>query len=186
MQMKTMRYQVILPYLLKLEKDNRIRPTRSPLMILARRFLKCKLSNHNKVVRTNLLMHFLWFMLYGRSVTPTDFKGKGVNDGSSVKISQNFIEGIKEQMREEMREEMRKQIEEHMAAYKSSLQSSVQQQFLSMISQLQGLVPGMNNNQVPTFNLNFGSPGDTNSAQQTQAIRARNVSSASSYEPQGQ
>ncbi|KAH7670380.1 Glycosyl hydrolase all-beta protein [Dioscorea alata] len=77
-------------------------------------------------------------------------------------------------------------MEEQMATYKSSLQSSVQQQFLSMMSQLQGLVPGMNINQVPAFNLNFGSPGDVNSAQQTQAIRAHNVSSASSYEPQGQ
>ncbi|KAH7690402.1 Glycosyl hydrolase all-beta protein [Dioscorea alata] len=125
-------------------------------------------------------------MLYGRSVTPIYLKGKGVSDGSSVKISQNFIEGIKEQMREKMREEireeMKKQMEEQMTAYKSS----VQQQFLSMMSQLQGLVLGMNINQVPAFNLNFGSPEDANSAQQTQAIRARNVSSTSSYEPQGQ
>ncbi|KAH7654254.1 putative transposase Ptta/En/Spm plant protein [Dioscorea alata] len=129
-------------------------------------------------------------MLYGRCVTPTDLKGKGVSDGSSIKISQNFIEGMKEQMREEMREEireeMKKQMEEQMATYKSSLQSSMQQQFVSMMSQLQGLVPAMNINQVPAFNLNFGSPEDANSAQQTQAIRARNVSSASSYEPQGQ
>ncbi|KAH7690165.1 hypothetical protein IHE45_02G027300 [Dioscorea alata] len=129
-------------------------------------------------------------MLYGRSVTLTDLKGKGVSDGSYVKISQKFIEGMKEQMREEMREEireeMRKQMEEQMTAYKSSLQSSVQQQFVCMMSQLQGLVPGMNINQVPAFNLNFGSPGDANSAQQTKEIRARNLSSASNYEPQGQ
>ena len=39
-------------------------------------------------------------MLYGRSVTPTDLKGKEVSSKSSVKISQNFIDGMKEQMRE--------------------------------------------------------------------------------------
>ena len=50
------------------------------------------------------------------------------------------------------------------------------------MSQLQALVPGMNINQVHRFNLNFGSPRDANSAP-TQAIRARNISSASSHEP---
>ncbi|KAM0932312.1 hypothetical protein DsansV1_C47g0242791 [Dioscorea sansibarensis] len=35
-------------------------------------------------------------------------------------------------------------------------------------------------NQVPGFNINFGSPGDVNNAP-TQAIQARNISSASSH-----
>ena len=51
-----------------------------------------------------------------------------------------------------------------------------------MMSQLQALIPGMNINQVHGLNLNFGSLGDANSVQ-TQAIRARNISSASSHEP---
>ena len=82
-------------------------------------------------------------------------------------------------MKEQMREEVRKEMEEQLATYKSSMQ----QQFISMMSQLQALVPGMNINQVPGFNLNFGSPGDANSAP-TQVIRARNISSASSNGPQ--
>ena len=57
-------------------------------------------------------------MLYGRSVTPTYLKGKEVSSESSIKVSQNFIEGMKEQMREEVR----KEIEEQLAAYKSSMQ----------------------------------------------------------------
>ena len=48
--------------------------------------------------------------------------------------------------------------------------------------QFQALVPRMNINQVPGFNLNFGSSGDANSAL-TQAIRSWNISSASSHEP---
>ena len=95
-------------------------------------------------------------MLYGRSVTPTDLKGKEVSSESSIKVSQNFIEGMKEHMREEVRKEM----EEELAAYKLSMQ----QQFISIISQLQALVPRMNINQVPGFNLNFSSSGDANSA----------------------
>ena len=114
-------------------------------------------------------------MLYGRSVTPTDLKDKEVNSKSSIKVSQSFIESMNEQMREEVSKEM----EEQLAAYKSSMQ----QQFLSIMSQLQALVPGMNINQVPGFNLNFGSPGDANSAP-TQAIRAQNISCASSHRPQ--
>ena len=114
------------------------------------------------------------FMLYGRSVTPTDLKGKKVSSESSIKVSQSFIEGMKEQMRE-----VRKEMEEQLAAYKSSMQ----QQFISMMSQLQALVPGMNINQVSGFNLTFGSPGDANSTP-TQAIRARNISSASNHVPQ--
>ena len=39
-------------------------------------------------------------MLYGRSVTPTNLKGKGVNSESFVKVTQSFIEGMKEQIRE--------------------------------------------------------------------------------------
>ena len=113
-------------------------------------------------------------MLYRRSVTPTDLKGKEVSSESSIKVSQSFIEGMKEQMREEVR----KEIEEQLAAYKSSMQ----QQFISMMSQLQALVPGMNINQVHGFNLNFGYPRDANSAP-TQAIRVRNISSASSHGP---
>ncbi|KAM0942794.1 hypothetical protein DsansV1_C14g0131011 [Dioscorea sansibarensis] len=54
-----MSYQPILLFLSKLEKDNRTRLTRSPLMILATRFLKFKLFSHNTTVRTNLLMYFL-------------------------------------------------------------------------------------------------------------------------------
>ena len=115
------------------------------------------------------------FMLYGRSVTPTDLKDKEVNSKSSIKVSQSFIESMNEQMREEVSKEM----EEQLAAYKSSMQ----QQFLSIMSQLQALVPGMNINQVPGFNLNFSSPRDANSVP-TQAIRARNISSASSHGPQ--
>ena len=34
-------------------------------------------------------------MLYGRSVTPTDLKGKEVSSGSSIKVSQSSIEGMK-------------------------------------------------------------------------------------------
>ena len=49
--------------------------------------------------------------------------------------------------------------------------SSMQHQFISIMSQLQALVPGMNIKQVPGFNLNFGSSGDANSAL-TQAIRS--------------
>ena len=45
-------------------------------------------------------------MLYGMSVTPTDLNGKEVKGESSVKISQNFIEGMKERMREEMKKEI--------------------------------------------------------------------------------
>ena len=100
-------------------------------------------------------------IFYGMSVTPTDLKGKEVSSESSIKVFQSFIEGMKEQMREEVRKEM----EEQLAAYKSSMQ----QQFISMMSQLQALVPGMNINQVSGFNLNFGSPGDVNNAP-TQAI----------------
>ena len=74
-------------------------------------------------------------MLYGRSVTPINLKGKGVNSKSFVKVTQSFIEGMKEQMREEVR----KEIEEQLVAYKSSMQ----QQFISMMSQLQTLVPRM-------------------------------------------
>ena len=57
-------------------------------------------------------------MLYGRSVTLTDLKGKEVSGGSSVKFSQSFIESMKEQMREKVRKEM----EEQLTAYKSSMQ----------------------------------------------------------------
>ena len=45
-------------------------------------------------------------MLYGRSVTPTDLKSKEVSSESSIKVSQSFIEGMKEQMREEVTKEM--------------------------------------------------------------------------------
>ena len=63
-------------------------------------------------------------------------------------------------MKEQMREEVRKEMKEQLAAYKSSMQ----QQFSSMMTRLQVLVSGMNINQVPRFNLNFGSPGDADSA----------------------
>ncbi|KAM0942795.1 hypothetical protein DsansV1_C14g0131021 [Dioscorea sansibarensis] len=52
-----------------------------------------------------------------------------------------------------------------------------------MMSLLQALVPGMNINRVPGFNLNFGSPRDANSVP-TQKIQARNISSASTHGPQ--
>ena len=45
-------------------------------------------------------------MLYGRSVTLTDLKGKGVNGESFIKVSQSFIESMKEQIREKVRKEI--------------------------------------------------------------------------------
>ena len=45
-------------------------------------------------------------MSYGRSITPTDLKGKEVSSESSIEVSQSFIEGMKEQMREEVRKKM--------------------------------------------------------------------------------
>ncbi|XP_039134758.1 uncharacterized protein LOC120272083 [Dioscorea cayenensis subsp. rotundata] len=110
-------------------------------------------------------------MLYGRSITPTNLKG--ISGGSSIKVSENFIEGIKEQIRKEVR----KELEELLIAYKSSMQ----QEFRFMISLLQALLPGMNVNQVLGSNLNWGSPRDANSAP-SQAICAQNThSSASSH-----
>ena len=57
-------------------------------------------------------------MLYERSVIPTYLKGKEVSGKSFVKVSQSFIEDMKEQMKEEVR----KEIEEQLAACKSSMQ----------------------------------------------------------------
>ena len=82
---------------------------------------------------------------------------------------------MKEQMKKEVRKEMEKQLPTH--------KSFMQHQFISIMSLLQPLIPRMNINQVPGFNLNFGSSGDANSVL-IQAIRARNISSTSSHESQ--